>query len=436
MERSTLSRRLFTGGSLASMAVAPALNVLGANDKVQLGFIGLGGRGSHHLRQFLSDERLSTTSSVVSLSDPDQRHVDRASERVGSHAPTSQDFRHVIEDEDVDAVVISTPDHWHAIQTILACQAGKDVYVEKPMTHTIEEAFRVMDVVDRTKRVVAVGQQQRSQGQFREAVEMVQSGGLGTITSVRCINIWSLSDYLSGGAQGIGFPADTEPPAELDYELWVGPAPMHPFNPNRFHVKFYFFLDYAGGMMTGWGVHLFDIVHWAMGNDLRGAYCVGGNYAHDDMRDTPDTAEVVFDTPGYTFSYCLRHGNGFPNDPREGDIDHGIYFYGTKATLLVNRRYAKLYPEDNMDNVTTIPNSGGDIDHKLDFLSCIHSRKDPVCTVQDGFRANLPGQLGLISYQTGRHVTWDDDKRTVPGDREARALLGKSYRNPWRLPEA
>lgn len=428
-------RRFAQGTALAAMASGPAINALGANDRIQLGLIGLGGRGSHHLRQLTADERLEPHCRIVSLADPDRRHLDRNRERLDHPVQVTQDFCRTLDNSDVDAVIISTPDHWHGIQTVLACEAGKDVFIEKPLSLTIEEGLRILEAEKRYKRVIAVGQQQRSEGQFQKAVEMAQNGELGKITSAYCLNVWRITDYLSGGPEGIGFPADTEPPAEVDYDLWLGPAPKRPFNPARFHFNFYFLMDYSGGMLTAWGVHLFDIVMWAMGPRIHAATCVGGKFAHDDMRDTPDTAEVVFETPGYTFSYTLRHGNGFPGDPEESGIDHGVYFYGTEAALRVNRRHACVFPEENHRDFTVIPQSGGDIPHKLDFLERVRDRRDPICAAQDGFDANLPGLLALISWQLGgRRVEWDPDRKTITGDREARRLMSRDYRRPWTLP--
>lgn len=433
MNHAPLTRRSFAKQTgFAAMAAAPAVQALGANERIQLGMIGLGGRGSHHLRQLITHDSLASQCKIVALADPDMRHVRRNQERLGHQAQAVQDFRKVLDNPDVDAVYISTPDHWHAIMTILACQAGKDVYVEKPMTHTIEEALRVLDCEAQTGRVIMVGQQQRSQRQFQRIVERIQQGDIGSVNAVRCLNMWGMTDYLS---EPLLDPGDKPIPPEVDYDLWLGPAPERPFSPARFHVNFYFFLDYSGGMITGWGVHLFDIVMWAMGPTLRGAYLHGGKFVYNDLRDTPDTAEMIFDAPDYTFSYLVRHGNGFPHDPREGNIDHGIYFYGEEGTALVNRRHAKIYPEPDMAPVETIEGGGGDIEHKQNFFDCIRSRNKPVCPPEDGFYANLPGQLAIISWQLKRHVAWDPEERTIPHDDQARALMSRDYRAPWTLPE-
>ncbi|MBN2327310.1 MAG: Gfo/Idh/MocA family oxidoreductase [Candidatus Omnitrophica bacterium] len=432
-KNTTLNRRQFSKLTAAAMAAsAPAVNVLGANDKIQLGFIGQGGRGSHHFRQFLGIDDVR----IASLCDAYLPNAEKNAEQVGHPVQKTQDFRDVLDNKDVDAVVIASPDHWHALQAIYACQAGKDIYVEKPMSRTIVEGRRLIQAAEKYKRVVQVGQQQRSSEQFQKAVEMVKNGEIGHVTSARCINMWNIDGYLSPkGKHGIGVFPDAEPPEGLDYDMWLGPAPKRSFNPNRFRVNFYFYLDYSGGMLTAWGVHLFDIVLWAMGPELKAACCMGGKYAHDDDRDTPDTAEAVWDAPGYTFSYTLRHGNGFPYEMECDGIDHGIYFYGDKATILVNRRYLKIFSEKDRKNPTVIPAKGGDLEHKRNWLDCIRSRKDPVCTPKEGHEANVAGLLALIAWQVGREIKFDYQNEKIIGDSEANRLLTRKYRKSWQLPK-
>jgi predicted dehydrogenase len=415
-----------------AVAVAgPALNVLGANEKVQLGYIGVGGRGTHHFRQFKDFADVKP----VAICDAYIPHIDRCAGQLDTPVQKTQDFRHVLDNKDVDAVVIAPPDHWHALMAIQACMAGKDVYVEKPMSRTIEEGKRLIQAAAQAERVVQVGMQQRSAPQFQKAVEMVQSGEIGHVTSARCVNAWPIDGYLSPkGPHGIGILPDAAVPEGLDYDMWLGPAPKRPFNPNRFLVNFYFYLDYSGGMLTAWGVHLFDIVMWAMGPDMKGAVCFGGKFAHDDDRDTPDTCEATFDTPGYTFHYTMRHGSGFPDDPDEGQQDHGIFFYGTKATLLVNRTHLKVFPEKDFKNPTVIPAVDGDMAHKRNFIDCVRSRKQPNCPPQAGYEGNLPGLLALIAWQVGRSIQWDPVKQTIVGDPAAAQLMSREYRAPWHLP--
>lgn len=432
--QSTINRRGFTKQTLAlssALAAGPSLSALGANEKIGLGFIGLGGRGQHHFRQFLEFSDVN----IVSLCDVDQENINACKERLGGAVHTTQHFEDVLNNPDVDAVVISTSDHWHAIPAILAMQAGKDVYVEKPLGHTVEEQQRMIEAVKKTGRVLQVGLQQRSAKQFQQAVEWVKSGEVGAVTSVECINMWNVDSYLNQPPLQPEIQDDEETPPTVDYERFLGPAPKHRFNRSRFRGSFYFHTDYAGGMLTGWGVHLFDIVAWAMGHEMNSVTAIGGVYYFNDMRDTPDTADCLFDCPGYTFKYSMRHANGFPHDPELSGIDHGVYFYGSKGTVLVNRRHAKLYPENDRANPIVVPAQDGDIEHKQNFLACVRSRKTPVADVYVGHYANLPGLLSLISYRLGRQIRWDSANEKIIGDREASRMLKKNYRKPYVLPD-
>lgn len=432
--QSTINRRGFTKNTLAisgAIAAAPSLTALGANDKIRLGFIGLGGRGQHHFRQFLDFKDVE----IVSLCDVDQENTDACKERLGKPAQVTQHFEDVLDNPDVDAVVIATTDHWHAIPAILAMKAGKDVYCEKPMGHSVEEQQRMIEAVKKTGRIMQIGLQQRSSKQFQQAVEWVKSGEIGKVTGAECINMWNVDGYLNKPPFQPIIQDDEAAPPTVDYERFLGPAPKLKFNRSRFRNSFYFHNDYAGGMLTGWGVHLFDIVVWALGHEMNSITTIGGKFYFEDMRDTPDTADCLFECPGYNFKYSLRHANGFPHDPELSGIDHGIYFYGSKATILVNRQHAKLYPENDRKNPIIIPAEGGDIEHKQNFLDCVRSRKKPAADVYVGHYANLPGLLGIISYRLGRQIRWNPERETIINDREASSLLKKKYRKPYALPD-
>ncbi len=431
--QTTINRRGFTKQTIAlsGALAAPALSAIGANETIDLGFIGLGGRGRGHVRQFVEFDDVN----IVSLCDIDEGNIKQCQQRLKRPVHSSQHFEDVIANPDVDAVVISTTDHWHAIPAILAMQAGKDVYVEKPLAHTVEEQQRMIEAVNQTGRVLQVGLQQRSSKQFQQAVEWVKSGQIGKVTSAECINMWDVDAYLNKPPFQPIYQDDEETPPAIDYDKFLGPAPKKPFNRSRYHNSFYYHTDYAGGMLTGWGVHLFDIVAWAMGHEMKSVTSIGGVYYYDDMRSTPDTADCLFDCPGYTFKYSMRHANGFPHDPELSGIDHGIYFYGSKGTVLVNRRHAKLYPENDRANPVVVPAQGGDFEHKQNFLDCIRSRETPVADVYVGHYANLPGLLGLISLQVGRQIRWDSKNETIIGDRQASRLLKKKYRKPYVLPK-
>lgn len=414
------SRTLAIGATLAS---SPPINVLGANEKIRLGFIGVGSRGFDHFKQFqaMSDVDL------VAAADAAKPKLDRAK----SAAPqirTYSDYRLLLESKDIDAVVVSSPDHWHAIHTIHACQAGKDVYVEKPLGHNIREGRAMVRAARKYNRVVQLGTQQRSGPTWIEAVQRMQSGEFGKISLVRTWNCWGLDSMHAD----MGNPPDSEPPPGLDYDQWLGPAPRRPFNPRHYDFYFYYHWVYSGGMLSAWGVHLFDVVTWAMGPTINAVTTTGGKFVFKDARDTPDTAAVLFECPGYVWTYELRHGNG--KDPW-GEMDHGIEFYGTKASLRINRRGYTVFLEDARSEPLKVPDRGLDTPHKRNWLDCVRSRQRPNSDVELGHLGSIPGHLGNIAYRVGHRIVWDGQNENIPNDPEAAALLGRTYRAPYLLPE-
>ena len=424
-----LTRRKFlarssSGALVASLGAFPAIQALEAPQKVRLGFIGTGGRGQHHIQEFKT--RMADEIEIVALCDVDKSHLDAAAGIVGGSVRKESDFRKVLDSKDVDAVVIATPDHWHAIPAVLACQAKKDVYVEKPLGHDIREGRLIADAAKKEGRVVTIGTQQRSAPHFIEAVRRIKAGEIGKVSFVHAWNAWSTTEM--GG--NIGNPPDSDPPAGVDYDTWLGPAPARKFNSNRFHFSFYFFWDYSGGMVSGWGVHLFDVVAWAMGPEILSVSSTGGKFVHQDMRDTPDTAEACFECPGYTLTYTMRHGNGFSP---YGNMDHGIDFYGTTGTLRVNRSGFDVFPEGDPTHPVTVPQNGSDLLHKKNFIACVKSRAKPNSDAEDGHLSSIYGHLANIAYRVGRKIRWDAKAETIVGDPEAAALLRREYRAPWVL---
>lgn len=426
---SLITRRKFAVHSLKTVALGaavmhgPALNVIGANEKIRLGFIGVGSRGFDHFKQFQAMPDVE----LVAVADVSQSKLDRA-KSAAPQVRTYRDYRALLDSSDVDAVVISTPDHWHAIQTIHACQAGKDVYVEKPLGHNIREGRAMVQAARKYNRVVQMGTQQRSGPTWIEAVERIRSGEFGKISLVRTWNCWGLESIHAD----MGSPPDSDPPPGVDYDMWLGPAPSRRFNPRHFDFYFYYHWAYSGGMLSAWGVHLFDVVIWAMGPTINAVTTVGGKLVFNDARETPDTAAVIFECPGYVWTYELRHGNG--KDPW-GEMDHGIEFYGTKASLRINRRGYTVFLEDARSEPLRVADRGQDTPHKRNWLECIRSRKRPNADVELGHLASIPGHLGNISYRVGRRIVWDGQNETIPNDPEAAALLGRTYRPPYLLPE-
>ncbi len=287
-------------------------------------------------------------------------------------------------------------------------------------------------------RIVQVGTQQRSANQFAKAVEIVQSGAIGDVTYVRTWN------YSNETPDGMGNPPDGDPPPGLDWDRWLGPAPERPFNVNRFGVllddnleylrwaTFRYFWDYAGGMMTDWGVHLLDIVQWVMGVDYpESVMASGGKFALADNRETPDTLQATFRYPGFVCTYENRSCNGQPLM----DQGYGILFYGTIASLYVNRSFLEIIPEEGRGMVPQRVDSANNSSdtHFGNFIDCVRSRKLPVSDIEIGHRSSSTAILGNVAYHTGRAIVWDGEAESVAGDDEANGMLHRPYRGPWTL---
>jgi predicted dehydrogenase len=446
-ESSRLDRRDFVKLGAAGVVAGrlPALShpatsrrrderILGANDRIVVALIGAGRQGVSDLGNAVKQPDVA----VAAVCDVYRPNLEKGLVA----APGAQgyaDFRRVLDRKDVDAVIVGTPDHWHALPTVLACEAGKDVYVEKPISVTVAEGRKMVDAARRYRRVVQAGTQQRSGKHFQQAAELVKSGRLGTVTQVRTWN------FGNDAPDGIGTPPDASPPPDLDWEMWLGPAPMRPFNANRFGVapdrwsSFRWFWDYAGGMMTDWGVHLLDIVQLAMGVDApRFVSASGGKFALRDNRETPDTLVATFEYPGFVCTYENRVANAAPIDGK----GYGILFHGTDATMFVDRQGFEIIPETRKSGETTVRRSEAlkvensnehHLDHMRNFLDCVKSRGAPASEIEIGHRSSTTALLGNIAYRTGRRLTWDAANERIVGDPAAAAMLVREYRRPWRL---
>lgn len=340
-----------------------------------------------------------------------------------------KDFRRVTDRDDVDVVLVVTPDHWHALPTIYACQAGKDVYCEKPLATTIEEGRAMVEAVKRNNRVLQMGTQWRSGEHYRAAIEFVQSGKLG---GIRMVRVWAYLDWVGG----IGNPPDCDPPPGADYDMWLGPAPKRPFNPNRFHFNFRWFWDYAGGLMTDWGVHLINIALWGMGTEApRSVYSSGGKRVIDDNAETPDTQITVYDFPSYTmiFEHQMVGGVGIGGRP------HGILFSGTEGTLIIDEQGWEVIPEPKKKSLEPFkagPGPDARPAHVRNFLDCVKSREQPVEHVELGHYVSTVAHLGNLALRTQSQIDWDPEKEKAKGNRAANQLIEANYRQPWKLPYA
>ncbi|AMV37448.1 Gfo/Idh/MocA family protein [Planctomyces sp. SH-PL62] len=392
-----------------------------AGERIRLGFIGVGRQGTSNLRDFLKQEGVE----VVALADVDSGHLADAArvvEKAGGKPATFGDYRKLLEDRSIDGVVVSTPDHWHALATADACVAGKDVYCEKPLSLTVAEGRRMVDVARAAGRVVQTGSQQRSEEGFRRACELVRNGRIGKVKEVRV-----LLPRVNFDGPAV---ADSTPPPELDYDFWLGPAPHRPYNAKRVHYLFRFFWDYSGGQMTNFGAHHLDIAQWGLGRDESGPVAVEATarFNKDGWFEVAETSRIVYTYDDGVRIVCLQgEGKG-----------HSVQFEGEKGTIGVSRGSISADPKEILEDRP----GEGDVhlyvstNHHRNWLDCIKTREKPVCDVAIGHRSATVCHLGNIAIRAGRKIAWDPKAETIVGDDEAAAMLSRPYRAPWRLPES
>ena len=427
------------------MTAAAYSRIKGANDRVGVGFIGYGLIGAQHVFDFKNQKDVD----MVALSDCYQPRLEQGVAACGGQAKGYRDFRKMLEDKDIQAVVASTPDHWHAMHAMLACGAGKDVYVEKPLTLFMREGRWMTQVARKYKRIVQCGTQQRSGLHYAKARDLIRNGHLGKIVSVRMSSFRNINP-------GFGTPADSTAPNDFDYDMWLGPAPKRPFNPQRGIYHFRWFWDYSGGQMTNLGAHHIDIVHWFMG--VKGPKSVtssGGRVALPGPGETPDIQEALYEYPDFLATYSCR-------EISRGRVDTGggLEFFGTKGSMSIGRGGFEVFPDMQIDPESAIPQfkghpgggpqgagrkpepwtqamkEPGSSDeqfnlHVRNFIECIKSRNLPVSDVEQGHQVATACHLGNIALRTGRKLRWDADKEQIIGDRESAAMLERPYRKPW-----
>jgi predicted dehydrogenase len=415
--------------ALASQ-VSPA-KVLGANEMVRIGLIGCGPMGNADLLAFLKVPNVK----AVALCDVDANRLSATAAKTPG-AETYGDFRQLIDRKDIDAVVIATPDHWHAIPALYALRSGKDVYLEKPLAHTIEEGQLLVATARQYNRILQIGLQQRSGSIFLEAAKLIREGKIGRVSTVHCFNVWNQSGNVvkAGRSRGLGNPPDSDQPPGVDYEFWLGPAPKRPFNPTRFHWNYIYYWDYSGGMLLIWTVHLLDSVFHAL--DLKGPKAVnvsGGKYILDDSRETPDTAIATFDFGHMSVICSCLHTTAFAFGGRR--LDHGIQVIGSEATLLIDRKGYQIIPEGANPQPILSPEglTEGYGEHQREFINCVRERKRPPCDALDGHRSTTALHLANISYKTGRKIFWDYEREQILNDSDAARYISKEYRKPWSL---
>ena len=439
------SRREFLSTGLTLAAGAGLAGILpggltscsrpkGPNDRIRVALIGCRNMGFTDACAFLEHPDVQ----LVGVCDIDSnirksRIIDIQKYAYDKQLPVPKleeygDFRKVLDQKDIDAVIVATPDHWHALITIMACQAGKDVYVEKPVANSVFEADQMVNAGDRYKRVIQVGQWQRSGLHWQDMVDFIRSDKLGPISNV---DAWRF-----GGNSVPRVPDSTVPPG-VDYDMWLGPARLRPFNQNRFHYNFRWFWDYAGGKMTDWGVHMLDMAMWALKlSQPETVTATGGNIAFpNDAMETPDTLTVE-----YQFAQVVMvWQNNFALQTNEYGFDHGVAFHGTNGVLRANRSFWEVIPAtiNGVPVIEPVPrntNAGNDLRlHVRNFLDAIRTRdRNTAASMRIGRDVARLAHLGNIAYRTGKTLNWNAEANSC-NQMEANHLLKPEYRKPWEI---
>ena len=443
------SRRTFLARSATAIAgaalsrgmspgtAAAGLRRVAPSDQVNVGVIGAKGMGWSDMRSHLKIPGVN----CVAIADVDRSVIEtrtRDAITLSGKTPRSyDDYRRLLESKDIDAVIVGTPDHWHCLATVDALSAGKHVYVEKPIARTFDECRVMQAATKRYGKMVQVGQWQRSGPHYESAIAYVRSGKLGKI---RVVKVWAYQGWM----KPVAAVPDAPVPAGVNYERWLGPAPRRPFNANRFHFSFRWFWDYAGGLMTDWGVHEIDIALYAMNVSApKSVMASGGKFAYpDDASETPDTMQAVFEYDGFTMLW--EHATGIDGGPY--GKPEGIAFIGNNGTLVVNRGGWELLPEKYTEGgvekyrIESMPmqyNRAENLDlHTKNFVEAIRSNDASIlkCGIDTGSVAAVNAQMGNIALRTGRKVYWDAAADRFRDDAEANAMLRSDYRNGYTLP--
>ena len=415
--RAFLRRSALAASAFAAPMILPR-RVFGANERIAVAAVGVRNQGSGNVRKFLA-----AGADIVAICDVDSKVAADGAAIVSENNPAPKvfgDYRQMLEEQGIDAVLITTPDHWHARMTIDSCAAGKDVYCEKPLSLTIAEGRRMVNAAREHKQIVQTGSQQRSSAEFWQACMLVRNGIIGDVTEV----LVGIPDPNHPGSIG-----DVEPvPPELNYTMWLGPAPLKPYHSKRVHYNFRFWWDYSGGQMTNFGAHHLDIAQWGLGMDQSGPVAVEGTaeFHPQKLHEVTEKCRLV-----YTYANGIRMTLG----QGQKDIPEGTMFIGTKGRVYVNRGKVVAEPMDlakvslEAPEMTQLYRS---VDHTKDFLACIKSRELPICDVEIGHRSATVCHLGNMVARLGRPVKWDPVTETCPGDAEAQAMTDREYRGPWK----
>jgi predicted dehydrogenase len=441
---SDLSRRAFSGVAVTALSYD---RILGANDRLRMGYIGLGNRGDQVHEAFLEYPDQQT----VAICDLRDDYLEFASQKSRATPVKYKDYRKLLEDKNVDAVAIATPDHWHAIMFVEACRAGKDVYVEKPLSLTISEGRKMVQVAQETKRVTQVGIHRRSVKSLQEAAEFVRNGGIGHVTVAKGYHV------QNEWPNGIGEPPNMPPPNPELWDQWLGPAPKIPYNRNRTFYNFRWFYDYSGGQITNFGVHYMDMIRWSLGKDAPRAVCaMGGRYAVKDNREIPDTCEVLWDFGDTLVIFVQYNANAAPTNLKNTELE----LRGTKGTMYLQSGRWEVVPEKTTDllfgqrtpldrniekaygpskklamqPVSSSGNGSADTTwHARNFINCVKSRQKCNCDIVEGHLSTSATILGHIALRSKSMIEWDPKTEKITNNVAANRYLSYKYREPYKL---
>lgn len=450
--RKFLRNSIARGAGLAlglGAATAPvAARQVGANELVRIGCIGVGNRGTQLLQGFLR----VNDAKVVALCDVYEPYLQRdytkvsnrlieglggrvpkMTESLGENVARYRDFRRLLDRKDIDAVVIATPDHWHAIQTINACDAGKDVYVEKPLTITINEGRRIVEAAKRNRRVVQVGLHRRSSRVYRRLPELIQRGEIGKVTLARAYRISNMHP------KGIGKATDAEPPPGLDWDMWLGPRPWRPYRENLALYKFRWWKNYSS-QVANWGVHYFDAIRWMLAERAPVSISAhGGKFALGDDRTIPDTMEVIFEFAAGRLLVFGQYEASGGQAMESGEIElrgttGNLYCWGSGYKIVgsAGGQFQEPAPRRKGTDVAG-EREDATLNHIRNFLDCVGSRRSPNCDAETGHRSTTFALLANIALETRSRIEWDPTRERITNDDAANRLLHYEYRKPWTL---
>ncbi len=424
--RDLIKRAAAFSTAIAFPTIIPA-SALGAagrpspSNRIVVGCIGVGGQGNSNLGGFLGD----SSCQVVAVADVDRKNAEGTKNRINQHYRNTdcvayKDFRELCARTDIDVVSMATPDHWHAITAITALKSGKDMYGEKPFSHDLREGRAMCEAVKQYGRIWQTGSWQRSTGDFRFACELVQNGYIGKVHTVEV-------GLPTGGAGG--FAKFCDPPADMDYDFWCGPAPYAPYSPDRTHWNWRWQLDYGGGQMMDWIGHHGDIAQWGMGTQYTGPVEVEPVYC-----DWP--REGIWDAPTrYRYIATYKNGVKFIVANAEGGIRMGARWIGDKGWVWVDRGGFDTSPKE-LKKVKLSPNEihlYNSQNHIGNFIECVKTRRPTITPAEVAHRSASLGHVGLIALKVGRKIRFNPDTEEILGDAAASQLLGRANRQPWHM---